>query len=61
MVPILLMANHGSVGADKTLDDAVHAMEDLEATAKLHLVLTGRATRFLNQTQIGDLEKLYLI
>lgn len=56
----LLLANHGLVFRGKTLDDAVRAMEYLEEAAKLHLVLTGCAIRFLNQTQIGDLEKLYL-
>ncbi|MCA3260798.1 MAG: class II aldolase/adducin family protein [Telmatospirillum sp.] len=49
LVPKLLAENHGLVVAGKTLDDVVRAMEDLEETAKLHLVLTGRAIRFLNQ------------
>lgn len=59
-MPKLLLANHSLVVAGKTLDDVVGAMEDLEETAKLHLVLTGRAIRFLIQPQIGDIERLYL-
>lgn len=55
----MLLANHGPVVAGKSLDDAVYAMEELEETAKLHLMLRGRATRFLNHAQIIDLEKLY--
>jgi 3-dehydro-4-phosphotetronate decarboxylase len=53
----LLLANHGPVVAGKSLEDAVYNAEELEETAKLHLLLEGRRTRFLEPEQIADLEK----
>ena len=41
----VLLANHGPVVAGKSLDAAVGAMEELEATAKLYLLLQDRPTR----------------
>lgn len=55
----MLLANHGPVVAGKSLDDAVYTMEELEETAKLYLMLAGRATRFLDKAQIVELERLY--
>lgn len=52
----LLLANHGPVVAGKSLEDAVYNAEEMEATAKLHLLLTGRDARFLDAAQIADLE-----
>ena len=43
--PAVLLANHGPVVAATSLDAAVGAIEELEATAKLYLLLQGRATR----------------
>jgi ribulose-5-phosphate 4-epimerase/fuculose-1-phosphate aldolase len=37
----ILLANHGPVVAGTTLGAAVNAMEELEATARLHLLLRG--------------------
>ena len=37
----VLLANHGLVVAGKELDSAVYAAEELEETAKLHLLLRG--------------------
>jgi ribulose-5-phosphate 4-epimerase/fuculose-1-phosphate aldolase len=51
----VLLANHGSVVSGRDLDRAVHAAEELEETAKLFFLLGGRRTRFLNETQLGDL------
>lgn len=53
----VLLANHGPVVAGKSLEDAVVNAEELEETAKLYLLLEGRRTRFLDATQIADLEK----
>jgi ribulose-5-phosphate 4-epimerase/fuculose-1-phosphate aldolase len=53
----ILLANHGPVVAGKSLEDAVYNAEELEETAKLHLLLEGRRTRFLNPAQIADIEK----
>ncbi len=55
----VLLANHGPVVAGKSLDDAVYAIEELEETAKLFLLLNGRSTRFLDRAQIVDLEKRF--
>jgi len=55
----VLLANHGPVVAGKSLDDAVYAIEELEETAKLFLLLHGRSTRFLDGAQIVDLEKRF--
>lgn len=52
----LLLANHGPVVAGKSLDDAVDAAEELEATAQLALLLEGRRTAPLDAAKIADLE-----
>jgi ribulose-5-phosphate 4-epimerase/fuculose-1-phosphate aldolase len=52
----VLLANHGPVVAGKSLEDAVYNAEELEETAKLHLLLTGRETKYLDAAQIADLE-----
>lgn len=51
----VLLANHGPVVASKDLEAAVFAMEELEETAKLALLLRGHAPRALTQAQIGAL------
>ena len=48
----LLLANHGPVVAGRDLDEAVNAIEELEETARLHLLLEGRATRPLTAEQV---------
>ncbi len=40
----MLLANHGSLAARATLDDAVDSIEQLEQTAMLTLLLHGRTT-----------------
>jgi 3-dehydro-4-phosphotetronate decarboxylase len=52
----VLLANHGPVVAGKSLEDAVYNAEEMEETAKLHLLLAGRDARFLDPAQIADLE-----
>ena len=54
--PAVLLANHGPVVAGTSLDAAVGAIEELEATAKLYLLLQGHATRPLGAAQIGELD-----
>ncbi|MDX6752000.1 3-oxo-tetronate 4-phosphate decarboxylase [Geminicoccaceae bacterium 1502E] len=51
----VLLANHGPVVAGTSLDAAVYATEELEETAKLHLMLQGRRTRPLTPEQVADL------
>ena len=40
----VLLANHGPVVAGKTLEDAVYAIEELEETARLFLLLKNMNT-----------------
>lgn len=53
----VLLANHGPVVASKSLEAAVYAMEELEETAKLYLLLHGRNPRCLTPEQIAELER----
>jgi ribulose-5-phosphate 4-epimerase/fuculose-1-phosphate aldolase len=57
----VLLANHGPVVAGTSLDAAVNAIEELEETAKLTLMLKGLATRFLDKEQVAALMKTYPI
>ena len=57
----VLLANHGPVVAGKSLDAAVGAIEELEATAKLFLLLQGRKTRALDAAQVQELRELFPI
>lgn len=52
----VLLANHGPVVSGKDLDAAVYAAEELEETARLFLLLQGRATRYLTPDQVADLQ-----
>ena len=52
----VLLANHGPVVAGTNLDAAVNAIEELEETAKLYLLLRGAKTRFLTPGEIRELE-----
>lgn len=49
----VLLANHGPVVAGKDLEAAVNAMEELEATAKLALLLRGTKATALEPAQIN--------
>jgi ribulose-5-phosphate 4-epimerase/fuculose-1-phosphate aldolase len=55
----VLLANHGPVVAGDTLEAAVFAMEELEETAKLYLLLRGMNPRYLSPTQVADLVKTF--
>ncbi len=54
----VLLANHGPVVAGKTLEDAVYAIEELEETARLFLLLRNMKTQYLNEKQVKTLEEL---
>jgi ribulose-5-phosphate 4-epimerase/fuculose-1-phosphate aldolase len=51
----VLLANHGPVVAGSDLDAAVNAVEELEETAKLYLLLRGAKTRHLTPAQVKEL------
>ena len=55
----VLLANHGPVVAGDTLEAAVFAMEELEETAKLYLLLRGLNPRNLSPAQVADLTKVF--
>jgi 3-dehydro-4-phosphotetronate decarboxylase len=52
----VLLANHGPVVAGSSLAAATDAIEELEETAKLYLLLRGAKTRFLTPDQIRELQ-----
>lgn len=51
----VLLANHGPVVAGATLQEAQYAIEELEETAKLFLMLDGRRLRLLTDEQAAAL------
>ena len=51
----VLLANHGPVVAGSTLAAAADAVEELEATAKLFLMLRGEKARLLTPEQVAEL------
>lgn len=55
----VLLANHGPVVGGTTLAAAADAVEELEATAKLHLLLRGEKTRPLTAEQVAELKRRY--
>lgn len=55
----VLLANHGPVVAGKTLEAAVYATEELEETAKLHLLTRGLNPRLLTPDQVAEVEARY--
>ena len=55
----ILLANHGPVVAAASLDAAVNAIEELEQTAKLMLLLRGQALRLLTPAQLAELNRRF--
>ena len=55
----MLLANHGPVVSGDTLEAAVFAIEELEETAKLYLLLRGLNPRYLTPAQVADLSKTF--
>ncbi len=55
----ILLANHGPVVAGSSLSAAVNAIEELEQTARLMLLLDGRRTRLLDDAQVAELERRF--
>ena len=55
----VLLANHGPVVAGGSLEAAAGAIEELEETAKLFLMLQGHRTRFLTPDQVAALRERY--
>lgn len=55
----LLLANHGPVVSGTSLANAQYAIEELEETAKLFLLLGDRPIRPLTEAQRGELEEKF--
>ncbi len=55
----VLLANHGPVVAGSSLDAAANAIEELEETAKLFLLLRGCKTRFLTAEQVAEVRTAF--
>jgi 3-dehydro-4-phosphotetronate decarboxylase len=51
----VLLANHGPVVAGTSLSAASGAIEELEETARLFLLLQGHRTQFLSMAQVAEL------
>lgn len=51
----VLLANHGPVVAGTSLSAAAGAIEELEETARLHLLLQGHRVRYLTPEQVDEL------
>src|SRR5262249_7482976 len=51
----VLLANHGPVVAGTSIEAAVAAVEELEETAKLFLLLRGQSVRYLSDEQLEEL------
>ncbi len=51
----VLLANHGPVVSGTSLSTALYAIEELEETAKLFLLLRGAKTRPLSPFQVNEL------
>jgi ribulose-5-phosphate 4-epimerase/fuculose-1-phosphate aldolase len=55
----VLLANHGPIVAGTSLEGAVNAVEELEETAKLFLLLRGTPTRPLDAEKIAELNDVF--
>ncbi len=55
----VLLGNHGPVVAGKDLPSAVYAAEELEETARLLLLLSGRKYQLLGEAEVGELKRVF--
>ncbi len=55
----VLLANHGPVVAGSNLSAATDAIEELEETARLHLLLRGQPVRLLTPEQVAELKRRF--
>lgn len=55
----VLLANHGPVVAGSDLSAAADAIEELEATAQLYLLLRGSRVRPLTEAQVAHLKQRF--
>ncbi|MBI1397096.1 MAG: aldolase [Betaproteobacteria bacterium] len=55
----ILLANHGPVVAGADIEAAVYAMEELEETARIFLLLRGEKLRLLSQADVAELQRRF--
>jgi len=55
----MLLANHGPVVAGSSLAAATDAIEELEATSRLYLLLRGQQLRLLTDEHVAELRQRY--
>jgi ribulose-5-phosphate 4-epimerase/fuculose-1-phosphate aldolase len=55
----VLLSNHGPIVAGTSLDAAVNAIEELEQTARLLLLLQGHSPRYLTPRQVLELNRRF--
>ncbi|MGH3644810.1 MAG: aldolase [Mycobacterium sp.] len=53
----VLMRNHGSLAAAPSLEGAVDAVEEIEETARLYLLLEGRSPAYLGKEAVAELHR----
>ena len=56
----MLLANHGPVVGGSSLAAAADAIEELETTARLYLLLRGQRVRSLTEAQVADIRYVAL-
>jgi len=57
----VLLANHGPVVAGSSLSAAADAVEELEETARLYLLLRDHRTRYLTPEQVAEVREAFPI
>ncbi|WP_376743279.1 3-oxo-tetronate 4-phosphate decarboxylase [Ensifer canadensis] len=55
----MMLANHGPIVSGRTLDEAVHAYEELEETAKLFFILGDRKTAPLTFEAVAEINAVF--
>jgi len=55
----ILLANHGPIVSGTTLSAAADAIEELEATARLWLLVRGERVRPLTAAQVDELKRRF--
>ena len=55
----VLMRNHGSLAAAPSLESAVDAVEEIEETARLYLLLESRSPAYLGEEAVAELHRRF--
>lgn len=55
----ILLRHHGSLSAAPTLESAVDAVEEIEETARIYLLLHGRSATYLDEESVAELHRRF--